>query len=78
MRFANELLDDADAGGGATRPAARDPRKLRERRGQALNPFRARLFVVVFHAAAGLQDFVGAHGRIAHEDQFVVLVVLCG
>ena len=53
-----------------------DPDELGEGAGQALQPFRAGFLVVVFDAAARLQDLVGAHRRVADEDQLVVLVVL--
>src|SRR5574337_430294 len=53
-----------------------DPGVLRERVGQALDPLGARLLVVVLDAAAGLQDLVRAHRRVADQDELVVLVVL--
>ena len=43
--------------------------------GQALHPDAAGLGVPMLHAAAGLEDFVGAHGRIAHEDEFVIAAI---
>src|SRR3972149_11460766 len=42
----------------------------------ALHPHRARLIVRVLDRAAGMQDFVGAHGRIADEDELIVVPVL--
>ena len=73
----HQLLDDADAV--PVLPDALgfrvDPDKLGECTGQALQPYRAGLRVVVFHAAARLQNFIRTHGRVAHKDEFVVLVV---
>ena len=53
-----------------------DPSKFGEGVREALQPFGTGFFVVVFHAAAALQNFVGAHGGVAYKNQFVVFVVL--
>jgi hypothetical protein len=42
----------------------------------AFQPHRPRFVVVVFDAAARVGDLVRAHGRIAHENQLVVVGVL--
>ena len=52
-----------------------DPGELGKGFRQALKPEAARLFVVVFHTAAGLQNLIRAHRGIAHKDQFVIFVV---
>ena len=43
---------------------------------EPLYPFGTGFFVVVLHTAAGLQNFIRAHGGIADKHQFVVFVVL--
>jgi hypothetical protein len=49
-----------------------DPGELRVGLEQALQPNAAGLGIPVLDAAARLSDFVRAHGRIAHQNQFVV------
>src|SRR6202012_86889 len=75
---ADELLDQRDAL--PVLPDALrfgvDPAVLGERVREALDPFGAGLGVVVFDAAARLQDLVRTHRGVADEDQPVVLVVL--
>src|SRR5690606_34617231 len=53
-----------------------EPGVLGEALDEPTQPDGARLLVVVLHRAAGLEDLVGAHRRIAHEDQPVVGVEL--
>src|SRR3989338_1230814 len=49
-----------------------DPEVVRPLHAGAHQPDLARLFVPVFVRPAGLQDFIGTHRRIAHEDAFVI------
>ena len=76
--IAHELLNDRNALAVLpnTLRLGIDPSKFREGVREALEPLGTGLFVVVFHAATRLQNFVGAHGGIAHKDQLVVFVVL--
>ncbi len=76
--IAHELLNDRNALAVLpnTLRLGVDPSKFREGVREALEPLGTGLFVVVFHAATRLQNFVGAHGGIAHKDQFVIFVVL--
>ena len=73
---ADQLLDDADALSVLpdTHWLGVDPSETGVGMGQALDPFSAGFFVVVFDAATRLQDFIRAHGGIAHEHQFMVFV----
>src|SRR5690348_5561206 len=73
----HQLLDDAD--GLTIAPdflgLGVEPDAFRIDVGHALDPHRARLLVEVLDRAARLQDFVGAHGRVADEDHLVVVSV---
>ncbi len=53
-----------------------EPRRARPGAQQPLEPHPPRLVVPVLDAAAGLLQLVGAHRRVAHEDQLVVVAVL--
>ncbi len=46
-----------------------DPCRLGEMAEKPVHPNRARLRIPVLHRAAGGDDFVGAHGRVADEDE---------
>src|SRR5438105_1500316 len=52
-----------------------EPDALRVHISDALDPYRAGLLVEVLHGAAGLQDLVGTHRRVADEDHLVVVPV---
>ena len=73
----HQFANHADRGG--VRPALLgsgvEPGGAAVMAGQALQPAPAGFLVPVFHAAAGLDDLVGAHGGVADEDQLVVRAV---
>src|SRR5579862_8820223 len=72
---AHQLFDDADRGRVVPMPLGGrvQPDHVLVDVGHAVQPDGAGFLVPVLHRAAGIGDFVGAHGRVADEDDLVVV-----